>query len=181
MKLKPEIKQFIKDNLNLIDADDWNTFWGLVKEEEGKIFEDMLDVKDLTEFLLDCGCDTLKNSKIIPSGYLCGSDRSEIKIPENINYIGYGAFSSMVNLKQVTIPSSVERIGDEAFYKCTNLKEVTILNPKIILSFGTFSGCSRLMLLKYNGTIKQFNSCFYEVETLNDGCLVITTEGPIQL
>ena len=121
----------------------------------------MLDVKDLTEFLLDCGCDTLKNSKVIPSGYLCCSDKSEIKIPENINYIGYGAFSNMVNLKQVTIPSSVDLIDDEAFYKCTNLKEVTILNPKIILSFGTFSGCSRLMLLKYNGTIKQFNSCFY--------------------
>ena len=87
----------------------------------------------------------------------------------------------MDNLKQVTIPSSVDLIDDEAFYKCTNLKEVTILNPEIILSFGTFSGCSRLMLLKYNGTIKQFNSCFYGVESLNDGCLVITTEGPIQL
>ena len=35
MKLKPEIKQFIKDNLHLIDTDDWDTFWGLVKEEEG--------------------------------------------------------------------------------------------------------------------------------------------------
>ena len=77
MKLKPEIKQFIKDNLHLIDTDNWDAFWGLV-EEEGKIFKDMLDVKDLTEFLLDCGCDTLKNSKVIPSGYLCYSDKSEI-------------------------------------------------------------------------------------------------------
>lgn len=33
MKLKPEIKQFIKDNINLIDADDWNAFWDLLRKK----------------------------------------------------------------------------------------------------------------------------------------------------
>ena len=181
MKLKPEIKQFIKDNLHLIDTDDWRTFWGLVENEEGKIFEDMQDIKDLTEFLLDCACDTLKGCKVIPAGYLCCSDRSEIEIPENIIYISFGAFSGMVNLTQVTIPSTVEIVAEEAFHECTNLKEVTILNPNIILSRRTFRACPNLMLIKYNGTKKQFDSCFDDVAPLNEGCLVITTEGPIQL
>lgn len=181
MKLKPEIKQFIKDNLHLIDMDDWNTFWGLVDNDAGMIFEDMRDVKDLTEFLLACGCDTLRGCKVIPEGYLCCSDRSEIKIPENINRIGFGAFCGMVNLTQVTIPATVEVVQEEAFYECTNLKEVTILNPNIQLSTETFLECSSLTLIKYNGTKKQFDSCFDDVAPLNEGCLVITTEGPIQL
>ena len=181
MKLKPEIKQFIKDNLDLIDADNWKAFWGLVENNSGEIFDDMQDVKDLTEFLFDCGCDTLRNCKVIPTGYLCCSTRSEIKIPENINYISFGAFSGMVNLTQVTIPSAVEIVAEEAFYECTNLKEVTILNPNILLSRGTFRKCPSLMLIKYNGTKKQFDYCFNDIAPLNEGCLVITTEGPIQL
>lgn len=175
------IKQFIKDNLTLVDEDNWEAFWGLVEKDEGNIFEDMRDIKDLTEFLLECACDTLKNCTAIPEGYLCCSDRSEIKIPENINCINFGAFCGMVNLTQVTIPVTVEIIADEAFYECTNLQEVTILNPKIVLSGGTFRDCPNLMLIKYNGTKKQFYSCFDDVAPLNEGCLVITTEGPIQL
>lgn len=181
MKLKPEIKQFIKDNLHLIDTDDWNTFWGLVDNDQGVIFEDMQDVKDVTEFLLDCGCNPLKSCKTVPEGFLCCSDRSTISIPEGILNISFGAFCGMENLTHVVIPHTVELIGNRAFGECVNLKEVTILNPNVMLSRSVFSKCSKLMLLKYNGTKKQFDSCFNDVAPLNEGCLVITTEGPIQL
>lgn len=47
-------------------------------------------------------------------------------LPDELEYIGQGAFYNCPALTAVTIPSSVYRIGDYAFYSCISLEKVYI-------------------------------------------------------
>lgn len=49
-----------------------------------------------------------------------------LKIPDNITYIGEDAFAGCENLQQVEIPDSVEKIGGDAFWGCENLQQIEI-------------------------------------------------------
>lgn len=54
------------------------------------------------------------------------SKLTEIIIPEGVKEIRAGAFSGCTSLTSIIIPDTVEYIGDEAFSGCTGLTELTI-------------------------------------------------------
>lgn len=159
MKLKPEVKQFIRDNIRLIDKNDWKSFWLTADEDlDHVIFEYMHDVCDMTEFLYSCGCNPLSGIDFIPEGFLCGSDRSSFDIPNGITHIHYGAFSSMDRLTSVVLPETVMYVSSNAFEGCTNLTTVTILNPQTQFSKSSFERCDNLSTVVYNGTRDDFST-----------------------
>jgi hypothetical protein len=60
-----------------------------------------------------------------------------VTIPDNVNNIGYGAFTGCTNLTSVTIPNGITAIEGGVFSDCTSLTSVTI--PNNITSIGRFA------------------------------------------
>lgn len=112
-----------------------------------------------------------KEFKILPSVEgigefaFAGSRIREIKLEENINQLGEGAFancnelikvhlpsslkkiesftfSGCVNLNKVNLPASLEEIGESAFYGCKNLKEISLIKAPQKVGSLAFAECS---------------------------------------
>ena len=76
--------------------------------------------------------------------YMPTSYSGAYTIPEGIEQIAGGAFSSCHSLTSVTIPNSVTSIGYGAFSYCSSLTSVTIPNSVTSIGDWTFGGCSSL-------------------------------------
>lgn len=63
-----------------------------------------------------------------------------IEFPENITYIGNGAFNS-TGVCKVDIPDTVTSVGNGAFSDCSKLQEVNIGSNVTYIADGAFSGC----------------------------------------
>ena len=50
---------------------------------------------------------------------------SAIELPENLIYLGSGAFDNCTALEEILIPSSVEYIGEDVFKDCKQLKYIS--------------------------------------------------------
>lgn len=74
-------------------------------------------------------------------------DIKTITIPDNVRYVGEGAFEACENLTSVAIGSGVEEIGRGAFQMCENLKTLILGSgiKRILPEF--IYGCSRLSMI----------------------------------
>ena len=89
-----------------------------------------------------------------------------IKCDSTITNIGTGtgtlrayAFQGKSTLKEMIIPNTVTEIGSGA-YRLTGLTEFTIPNNVIIINSYAFSNCTKLMYLRYNGTMAMWNNIY---------------------
>ena len=73
-----------------------------------------------------------------------GSQVLEYIIGDEVQSIGYRAFSGCSGLTSITIPNSVTSIGQYAFYVCSGLPSITIPNSVTSIGDYAFSGCSGL-------------------------------------
>ena len=106
----------------------------------------------LTDLLYNIGIDPLKYMNIVPDCFAWYSKRDYFNIPDNINYIGRGAFDSCYNLKDIHIPQGVTKINWVTFRDCKSLKEVYI--PDSVTSIkDAFSGCTSLEKLSIPGGV----------------------------
>ena len=69
-----------------------------------------------------------------------------IVLPENLEYIGEGAFGSCGELRKITIPAKVETLASAAFSGCEKLYEVLLAENSSLryIGSGAFSGCRNL-------------------------------------
>ena len=68
-------------------------------------------------------------AKAIPASMFSGcSSLQEFVIPNDVVYIGTGAFRNCQSLSSITIPSGVTTIGGLAFRSCEGLRSVTLLS-----------------------------------------------------
>jgi hypothetical protein len=76
----------------------------------------------------------------------CGSCSSlkEVKLPENVSYIPYGAFQNCYVLKEINIPSNVESIDTYGFMYCYGLESVELPKNLARIEFRGFCGCKSL-------------------------------------
>ena len=74
---------------------------------------------------------------------LC-DELNEIKIPDNVSCIGAGAFVQCHSLTEVTMPSSCDTIGDAAFARCDNLASVTLNEGLEWIGAEAFADCTAL-------------------------------------
>ena len=120
-----------------------------------------------------CGCKALTGSLSLPSTleYIGGGGSAlglgaftdcnfvcELKLPNNLKYIGPQAFRSCVGLYgELHLPNKLKQIGDLAFFECRNLTgSLTIPQSMTNVDQSTFAGCG------FNGTL-----------TLHDGIKTI--------
>lgn len=88
---------------------------------------------------------------------------SKIEIPDSVTHIGDSAFRGCTSLSNFEIPDSVTSIGTCAFSNCTNLTSIT-LSPDIDINSTSFSICSNLSYIYFEGTTDEWNSIkWYDV------------------
>ena len=164
----PEVEKFIKENINLIQNQNWEEIYK-------KDFPD-----NFTETLLNCGINPLEQGlNYIPNKFLyncknikeftipnsvtsigdyafalCDS-LTNIEIPNSVTSISRDAFAMCTSLTNIIIGNSVTSIGYRAFYNCDSLTSIEIPNSVTSIGNGVFSDCINLKEIRYLGTKKE--------------------------
>lgn len=115
-----EVKEFIEDNIDLIEDKAWDQIY-----DNAKFTLDSESTGKFTEAMLAIGEDPLETLDYIPDYYLSDAKIESFNIPNHIHELGEGCFSYS-SLREIVIPDSVTTIGMYAFYECPQLKRVTI-------------------------------------------------------
>ena len=133
-----EVKEFIEDNIDLIEENRWdevydNAAFNLDSDSTGIFTKAMLDIglNPITEQGLDW----------IPDYYLSGTSITKFTIPNTIHSVGEGCFSYS-SLEKITIPESVKTLRDYVFYGCGQLKEIIFLGDITDIGSRVIYGCS---------------------------------------
>lgn len=87
---------------------------------------------------------TVREGTTVILASLGGSEVTEVVIPEGVEVIHNGMFSSSPKLEKVVLPSTVKKIGTEAFAYCTSLTTLTIPDGVAEISYGMFRDCWNL-------------------------------------
>lgn len=173
--MKQEAIKYIKDNLNLIDINDF-----------GKLYLNIpfKDRGNVTSLLLEADIDPLKYVDRIPRCYLYNQKGiKSIKIPNNVKFIEGSAFSGCQDLKSINIPDSVISIGEDAFGSCSSLTSVTIGDSVKSIGMSVFNDCNSLKTINYKGSKKQWRSISKGSRWKYDSSLetIHCTDGDIKL
>lgn len=122
---------FIRENSQLINENKWDEIYNTLYIEYYP-----LTICKFTNIVLDSDINPLDYLNYIPRYYLGGDQElTSFIVPEGIIKIKESAFDTCRNLKKLILPNSLTTIESSAFYCCNNLKEI-----------------------KYNGTIKGWQS-----------------------
>ena len=96
-------------------------------------------------------------------------------IPDDINFIGYGAFYGCTGLTSINLPSSVFYVGKYAFYGCSSLTTLYIPRRLTSIDEKAFSGCSGLCSIIVDSENYQYdsrNNCNAIIDTETNALLV---------
>ena len=87
---------------------------------------------------------------------------TNLVIPDNITYIGKGAFSECDYLENIVLPQKLEYLGNFAFRDCRKLKSITL--PEGITEIRTqmFMNCDNLESVTFLGKITSIESGAFE-------------------
>lgn len=112
MGIKLNIENFIKNNANLINENDWDEVYKLVNYNS----IEYNDVGEFTKIILSCGVDPLPYMERVPSAYFYNVEEPslDIYIPENVKYINQIAFYNC-SIKSLHIPKSIIDIDTGGF------------------------------------------------------------------
>lgn len=94
------------------------------------------------------GCDALEKFVVsdrvtyIPDYILSDAyTLAEVELSENIERIGYGAFSYCMNLKSINLPEKLKVIESDTFCYCSSLSELELPKSLIRIDSNAFYGC----------------------------------------
>ena len=112
MGIKLNIENFIKNNANLINENDWDEVYRLVNYNS----IEYNNVGEFTKIILSCGIDPLPYMERVPSAYFYNVEEPslDIYIPENVKYINQIAFYNC-NIRSLHIPKSIIDIDTSGF------------------------------------------------------------------
>ncbi len=86
----------------------------------------------------------------------CESLKS-IVIPDSVTEIGYGVFEKCTSLESARLPKELIYIGENAFLGCTKLASINIPKSVRYIDYNAFSDCGALKVIRYEGTMEQWN------------------------
>lgn len=115
-----EVIAVLEDNQNLINNNEFDQFF---TEAENRL--DLEGWKLLLQSFQKANIDFLPYIHYIPENYLEGNKEvTEIKVPEGITNIRYGAFVECSNLQTIYLPNTLQKIELNVFAGCDLLKKV---------------------------------------------------------
>ena len=87
---------------------------------------------------------------------------TNIVIPNSVTSIGTAAFFSCDNLTSIAIPDGITSIGDVSFCDCKNIRSISLGNRITSIGETAFDGCTKLEVVYFDGTEKQWESITIE-------------------
>ena len=181
--MNEEVKQFIEENIELIEENTyhaWQEIYSNLEEYDG---EDLPG--EFGRCMLDAGINPCEVLGYVPRRFLqFQKDVTNFEIPDNCTYIGMGAFEdtsieyieiplSVIEidhfafagskLKEIVLPDSVNAVRNGAFHSCQQLEKVD-LGSTDILGDDVFEDCINLREVILPGNLRYlpsdvFNNC----------------------
>ena len=125
IELNKEEKEYLRSNKNLLqNTRNLMKFYDkcYLDAQKGKLEID--NIGRFTEYFLSKEIDVFKYLReYIPKFCFFFTDLKEVRIPNYIKHIRYGAFFGGM-VEKLYIPKSVESISNKAFQNCSDLKEI---------------------------------------------------------
>ena len=143
--------------------------------------------KSLTSIIIPDGVKTIKSNSPTASGYgvfMECSSLKNVKLPNNLEFLGtstfYGCtellsiqipnsvksmessvFSYCTSLKTITLPEGIDKIPSSTFYNCKNLESIVIPNNIIYIEDAVFGYCNKLASISIPNSVTTIgNNCF---------------------
>lgn len=144
MQLEPHVKEFIRDNLNAFDEDNYQELYDYLESYPSILPLGKSDViTQITQFLLSCGIHPDEYMKRLPDGFLRDAQINEYSIAEGVTKIGKHAFAGS-SIRKVVLPNSLKEMDEHVFRNCPNLETVVFGNNLTYVSAFCFLKCSSL-------------------------------------
>ena len=151
----PVVKQFIKDNADLIRHYQFEELYRKAQQETFKMNYEYYG--QLSEMLIAAGLDPLDHMKYLPP--LAFAQLSEefetIRIPGNIKKVSLFALDTC-GAKTIIIDEGCEELLSYCMSGCPNLKRVILPQSLTEIEKGIFESCPNLYDIEYNGTVAEF-------------------------
>lgn len=119
-------------------------------------------LSELFPYAEEMNIEISKTATYIPEGFFNESKLTEIVIPDSVEEIGEGAFSSCQLLENVTFGKSVKIIGDSAFEDCPVLCEVELPNSLEEIGQCAFVSCESLTEIVIPDKVATINDRAFE-------------------
>lgn len=149
------IKEFIEDNIELIDSNNFEELYLIACDELGTLEA----ITDMTHVLLDAGIKPLNYLDFVPEGYLCKDvNIKELVLPEGIKRVEHGAFLKCSSIEKLTIPSSVEEIDRYAFASLDSLKTIYFNSKFCEIDGSAFAYSDSIEEIYYNGKMREWKT-----------------------
>lgn len=84
-----------------------------------------------------------------------------VKLPKNLKEIPSNSFFGCVSLKEISLPENVEKINSSAFSYCINLKNISFPKTLTLIDYSSFSNCSGLDTIILPDSVKYLGSCSF--------------------
>ena len=152
-----EVKEFIEDNIDLIEDRAWDQIY-----DNARTTLDSESIGGFTLAMLDIGEDPLATLDYIPDYYLSDAKIESFNIPDHIHELCEGCFAYS-SLKEIVIPDSVTTIGMYAFYECPELKRITIPPSVQNIEGNSFYPFDGVIVCK-EGSVADDTAKFFEIE-----------------
>ena len=176
MEINTDLKNFINENIELINENTPDSWLSIYQKFEDEYDEELAG--QLSAVLLASGINPPLIIGEIPRRFLqYQSQITEYKIPSNCTYIGMSAFEDTSitqidippavtgidylafggsKLKSIKLPSSVKTLENAAFHSCKDLEEVD-LGEIVSIGEDCFAGCIHLTKLYIPKNILYFH------------------------
>ena len=138
--IAPEIKEFIEDNIHLLDEDKYEEFYHEALDYFLSVNYTAANIGMLTSVFQEAGIDPLEYMDVIPEDYFMEhSFPGYYKVPKNIKKIKNGAFEFTDGLEALYCPEGLLEIEMLAFHECKDLVDIYLPNSLKLIAPGTLS------------------------------------------
>ena len=188
MEINTDLKNFINENINLINENTPESWRSIYQQFEEDYDEELAG--QLSAVLLASGINPPLVIGEVPRRFLqYQSQITEYKIPSNCTYIGMSAFEDTsitqidipptvtgidylafggTKLKKIKLPDSVRTLENAVFHSCKDLEEVDLGNL-VYLGDECFVDCNHLVKVIIPNTIFRLDlTCFYGCTRLKE-------------
>lgn len=146
MQLEPELKEYILENLDMLDDGEYSEFYEFLEMYSSVIYKSIGGhgvISKITQFLLSCGIHPDEHMNKLPLEFLSHAQIKEYSIAEGVTKIERNAFWGS-SIRKVVLPNSLQEMEESVFRECPNLETVVFGNNLTYVSTYCFYKCSSL-------------------------------------
>ena len=154
MDYKNSVLKIIKENIDLIEKNDFDSLYQAVADE----YLDPRVVGMLSTILIQSGIDPLEVAKPVENMFFECENLTAATIPNTVAHLPKAMFSASA-LKNIVLGPSIDSIDDRVFMYCDDLTFADLSRTHIkYLFFMTFTDCSKLETVLLPDTLEYIYS-----------------------